>query len=140
MASAPPQPIAKTQAVIAAARVNTLLDEAQAARPQAQGRVAAGEVDIRRLSFAYGEGSPVLREVDLRIAPGEFIGIVGPTGSGKSTLLSLLLRFYPVSQGALCIDGQPIVGEPFEHAGPVWGAGNRTYTISPDGEQVALPA
>ena len=96
------------QAVIAAARVNTLLDEAQAARPQAQGRVTAGEVDIRRLSFAYGEGSPVLREVDLRIAPGEFIGIVGPTGSGKSTLLSLLLRFYPVSQGALCIDGQPI--------------------------------
>jgi ATP-binding cassette subfamily B protein/ATP-binding cassette subfamily C protein/ATP-binding cassette subfamily B multidrug efflux pump len=70
--------------------------------------VTAGEVDIRRLSFAYGEGAPVLREVDLRIAPGEFIGIVGPTGSGKSTLLSLLLRFYPVTQGALCIDGQPI--------------------------------
>ncbi|WP_022980452.1 ABC transporter ATP-binding protein, partial [Ideonella sp. B508-1] len=96
------------QAVIAAARVNTLLEEAQAARPQAQGRVTAGEVNIRRLSFAYGQGTPVLREVDLHIAPGEFIGIVGPTGSGKSTLLSLLLRFYPVSQGALCIDGQPI--------------------------------
>ncbi|MCO5978086.1 ABC transporter ATP-binding protein [Ideonella oryzae] len=96
------------QAVIAAARVNTLLDEAQAARPRAQGRVTAGEVDIRRLNFAYGQGAPVLREVDLRIAPGEFIGIVGPTGSGKSTLLSLLLRFYPVTQGALCIDGQPL--------------------------------
>jgi ATP-binding cassette subfamily B protein/ATP-binding cassette subfamily C protein/ATP-binding cassette subfamily B multidrug efflux pump len=96
------------QAVIAAARVNTLLEEAQAERPQARGQVTAGEVDIRRLSFAYGEGAPVLREIDLRIAPGEFIGIVGPTGSGKSTLLSLLLRFYPVTQGALCIDGQPI--------------------------------
>jgi ATP-binding cassette, subfamily B, multidrug efflux pump len=96
------------QAMIAAARVNTLLDEAEADRPAAEGRVTAGAVTVESLSFSYIPGTPVLREVSLDIAPGEFIGIVGPTGSGKSSLLSLLLRFYPVSDGRLLIDGQPI--------------------------------
>jgi ATP-binding cassette, subfamily B, multidrug efflux pump len=96
------------QAMVAAARVNTLLDEAEADRPAAKGRVGAGAVTIDKLDFAYTPGTPVLRQVSLDIAPGEFIGIVGPTGSGKSSLLSLLLRFYPVAQGQLLIDGQPI--------------------------------
>lgn len=96
------------QAVVAAARVNTLLDEAEAERPHAAGRVTAGEVQLDRLSFAYTPGTPVLREVSLRVRPGEFIGIVGPTGSGKSTLLALLLRFYPVQAGSLLVDGQAL--------------------------------
>jgi ATP-binding cassette, subfamily B, multidrug efflux pump len=96
------------QAIIAAARVNTLLDEAEAERPAAAGRVTAGAVTIDRLDFAYTPGTQVLRQVSLDIAPGEFIGIVGPTGSGKSSLLSLLLRFYPVTDGQLLVDGQPI--------------------------------
>jgi ATP-binding cassette subfamily B protein/ATP-binding cassette subfamily C protein/ATP-binding cassette subfamily B multidrug efflux pump len=96
------------QAMIAAARVNTLLDEAEAARPANAGRVGRGAVRFEALSFAYQPGSPVLRQVSLDIAPGEFVGIVGPTGSGKSTLLALLLRFYPVGEGRLLIDGQPI--------------------------------
>jgi ABC-type multidrug transport system fused ATPase/permease subunit len=96
------------QAMIAAARVNTLLDEAQAERPAAAGRVTAGAVTIESLDFAYTPGTPVLRQVSLAIAPGEFIGVVGPTGSGKSSLLSLLLRFYPVTHGRLSIDGQAI--------------------------------
>lgn len=98
------------QAMISAARVNTLLDEAEADRPAADGRVTAGAVKIDSLSFAYVPGTPVLRQVSLDIAPGEFIGIVGPTGSGKSSLLSLLLRFYPVTEGRLTIDGHPIAG------------------------------
>ena len=96
------------QAVISAARVNTLLDEAEAPRPAATGRVTAGAIEAHDLEFAYKQGVPVLRRISLRIEPGEFIGIVGPTGSGKSSLLSLLLRFYPVAQGQLSIDGQPI--------------------------------
>jgi ATP-binding cassette subfamily B protein/ATP-binding cassette subfamily C protein/ATP-binding cassette subfamily B multidrug efflux pump len=50
----------------------------------------------------------VLHGLNLDIAAGHFVGIVGHTGSGKSTLLSLLLRFYAAPPGALHIDGQPI--------------------------------
>jgi ATP-binding cassette subfamily B protein/ATP-binding cassette subfamily C protein/ATP-binding cassette subfamily B multidrug efflux pump len=98
------------QAVVAAARVNTLLDEAEAERPHAPGRVTAGDVRLEHLSFAYTPGTPVLRAVSLHVQPGEFVGIVGPTGSGKSTLLALLLRFYavPPGQGTLQVDGQPL--------------------------------
>ncbi|HSI58535.1 MAG TPA: ABC transporter ATP-binding protein [Ideonella sp.] len=97
------------QSIVSAARVNTLMDEAEAPRPEATGRVTDGEVEFERLDFAYTPGVPVLRDVSLRIAPGEFIGIVGPTGSGKSSLLSLLLRFYPIAvPDSLRIDGQPI--------------------------------
>jgi ATP-binding cassette, subfamily B, multidrug efflux pump len=101
------------QAVVAAARVNTLLDETEAPAPDGAGEITRGEVSIRQLSFGYQPEAPVLHAVDLHIRPGEFIGIVGPTGSGKSTLLSLLLRFYPVAPGSLLLDGQPIaqIGE-----------------------------
>jgi ATP-binding cassette, subfamily B, multidrug efflux pump len=98
------------QAVVAAARVNTLLEEAEAPRPAAAGRISQGAISLRGLSFAYNADVPVLKQLSLEIPAGEFIGIVGPTGSGKSSLLSLLLRFYPVSQGELLIDGQPIAG------------------------------
>jgi ATP-binding cassette, subfamily B, multidrug efflux pump len=98
------------QAVVAAARVNTLLEEAEAPRPAAVGQVSRGAVSLRDLSFAYNADVPVLKHLSLEIPAGEFIGIVGPTGSGKSSLLSLLLRFYPVSQGELLIDNQPIAG------------------------------
>ncbi|MFO1322186.1 MAG: ABC transporter ATP-binding protein [Burkholderiales bacterium] len=96
------------QSIVSAARVNTLLDEAEAPRPATPGRVDRGAVSFRRVRFEYVPGAPVLHDISLDIAPGEFVGIVGATGSGKSTLLSLLLRFYPVTQGELAIDGQPI--------------------------------
>jgi ATP-binding cassette, subfamily B, multidrug efflux pump len=96
------------QSVVSAARVNTLLDEAEAPRPVADGVVTRGAISIAHLDFAYAAGHPILKDISLDIAPGEFIGIVGPTGSGKSTLLSLLLRFYPVAEGTVRIDGQPV--------------------------------
>lgn len=96
------------QAVVSAARVNTLLDEAEAHAPDAGGVVTQGAVRFDDLSFAYGSGPRVLSHVDLSIAPGEFVGIVGHTGSGKSTLLSLLLRFYPAPAGRLTLDGVPV--------------------------------
>ena len=97
------------QATVSAARVHTLLAQAQAARPVSNGQVSAGAVNIRQLHFAYQPHQPVLKDVSLDIAPGEFIGIVGPTGSGKSTLLSLLLRYYPLEAAAqICVDGQPL--------------------------------
>ncbi len=96
------------QAVVAAARVNTLLDEAEAPQLASQAQVNQGAISVRGLDFAYLPGRPVLHGVSLEIAAGSFVGIVGHTGSGKSTLLSLLLRFYEAPPGTLRIDGQPI--------------------------------
>ncbi len=96
------------QAMVAAARVNTLLDEAEAPRPTAQAQVSQGAISVRGLDFAYLPGRPVLHGLNLEIAAGSFVGIVGHTGSGKSTLLSLLLRFYAAPAGTLHIDGHPI--------------------------------
>lgn len=96
------------QAMVAAARVNTLLDEAEAPKAQAEAQVSAGAISVRGLDFAYVPGRPVLHGLDLEIAAGSFVGIVGHTGSGKSTLLSLLLRFYEAPPGTLAIDGTPI--------------------------------
>jgi ATP-binding cassette subfamily B protein/ATP-binding cassette subfamily C protein/ATP-binding cassette subfamily B multidrug efflux pump len=96
------------QAVVAAARVNALLAEPPAPAATGHAAVQAGGIALRDLHFAYRAGHPVLRGLNLAVAPGAFVGIVGHTGSGKSTLLSLLLRFYPAPAGALAIDGQPI--------------------------------
>jgi ATP-binding cassette subfamily B multidrug efflux pump len=63
-----------------------------------------GKIDFSGVSFAYQEGSKVIDELDLHIAPGEMIGIVGSTGAGKSSLISLLCRFYDVQKGSIAID------------------------------------
>ncbi|MBP8146449.1 MAG: ATP-binding cassette domain-containing protein [Inhella sp.] len=96
------------QAMVAAARVNTLLDEAEAPKAVAQAPVSHGAISVRGLDFEYLSRRPVLHGLNLEIAAGSFVGIVGHTGSGKSTLLSLLLRFYATPPGTLHIDGQPI--------------------------------
>ncbi|MBI5255646.1 MAG: ATP-binding cassette domain-containing protein [Burkholderiales bacterium] len=96
------------QAMVAAARVNTLLDEAEAPPARAAGQVRAGAISVHALDFAYQPGRPVLHGLNLEVPAGRFVGIVGHTGSGKSTLLSLLLRFYEAPPGSLLIDGQAI--------------------------------
>jgi ATP-binding cassette, subfamily B, bacterial len=60
---------------------------------------------LRGVWFAYAEGAPVLRHLDLEVAAGERVCVVGPTGAGKSTLLSLLLRFYDPDARAVELDG-----------------------------------
>jgi ATP-binding cassette, subfamily B, bacterial len=69
------------------------------ARPPRRG------IALRGVWFAYAEGAPVLRHLDLEVAAGERVCVVGPTGAGKSTLLSLLLRFYDPDAGAVELDG-----------------------------------
>lgn len=66
---------------------------------------ARGDIAWRGVSFGYRPQVPVLRNIDLRIAAGEKVAIVGPTGAGKSTLLGLVPRFFDPSQGAVLIDG-----------------------------------
>lgn len=65
-------------------------------------------IEYRNVSFAYGDGTPILHNINLKIKKGEAIGIVGPTGSGKTTLTKLLPRLYDVSQGEILLDGVPI--------------------------------
>ncbi len=64
-----------------------------------------GRVTLRDVRFGYDEGSTVLAGVDLEIAPGESLALVGSTGSGKSTIARLLLRFYDPDAGSVMLDG-----------------------------------
>src|SRR4051794_12444641 len=68
----------------------------------------AGEVAFPALTFAYGDGRPVLTDLDLTVPAGETHAIVGPTGAGKSTVVKLLLRLYDPIEGHVTIDGAPI--------------------------------
>ncbi len=86
------------------AKPHTLLD-APAAGELA---VPRGEIVFDNVTFHYGKGKGIIDHLNLRIAPGEKVGIVGPSGAGKSTIVSLLLRLHEVEGGAIRIDGQDI--------------------------------
>jgi len=101
------------QAMVAASRVRALLEEDETRGPPQDGEpIAHGALRIEGLSFGYAPARPVLRGLDVDIAAGSFVGVVGHTGSGKSTLLSLLLRFYTAQQGRITVDGQPLSAVP----------------------------
>lgn len=68
-----------------------------------------GDITLKDLSFTYPDGkTPVLKNINLHIRPGEMLGILGRTGSGKSCLADLLLRVYDCQKGMLLLDGKPI--------------------------------
>ncbi len=70
--------------------------------------VPHGCVEFRELRFAYRSGAPLFEGLDLRIEPGEHVGLVGPSGSGKTTLTKLMLRYADRDGGLIEIDGQDI--------------------------------
>ncbi|MCA1830191.1 MAG: ABC transporter ATP-binding protein/permease [Actinobacteria bacterium] len=75
-------------------------------RPDARALPSAtGRVSLQNVSFRYGSGEWILRDVTLDIEPGETLAVVGATGSGKTTLLSLVPRLYDVTEGAVKLDG-----------------------------------
>lgn len=67
-----------------------------------------GDIEFRNVGFAYEEGEPVLKNINLKIKAGQTVALVGRSGSGKTTLVNLLPRFYDAGQGEVLIDGQPI--------------------------------
>jgi NHLM bacteriocin system ABC transporter ATP-binding protein len=73
--------------------------------------VLTGAIDLERVVFRYAvDGPPIVRDLTMRIAPGEFVAFVGPSGSGKSTLLRLLLGFETPESGAVYYDGRELAG------------------------------
>ena len=98
------------------ARINEILvekpeiadgPEVKVTGKSAPGTGIEGEIEFRNLTFTYN-GKPVLHDVNLRIAAGTSLAIVGPTGSGKTTLVSLIPRIYDAAPGSVLIDGRPV--------------------------------
>ncbi|MBT5330745.1 MAG: ABC transporter ATP-binding protein [Porticoccaceae bacterium] len=67
-----------------------------------------GKISFKEVQFAYGDNPDIFENLNLEIAAGEKIGLVGRSGAGKSTLVNLLLRFHDLQAGAIEIDGQDI--------------------------------
>jgi ATP-binding cassette, subfamily B, multidrug efflux pump len=90
-------------------RLNEILQEEPQIKDEVEsrGQQVKGEIEFRGLSFAY-DGTPVLRDLNLRIPAGSSMAIVGPTGSGKTTLVSLIPRIYDAAPGMVLLDGKPI--------------------------------
>ncbi len=70
--------------------------------------VREGHVKLEQVAFSYNDSREVLRGIDLDIAPGETVAIVGHSGGGKTTLCQLIPRFYDVTEGSITIDGTDI--------------------------------
>jgi ATP-binding cassette subfamily B protein len=94
----------------AAKRIFDILDHVSSvpepAQPVPMGKVQ-GRIEVCDVGFRYGNRE-VNRGINLSIAPGEMIGLVGHSGSGKSTLVNLICRFYDVSEGSIKVDGVDI--------------------------------
>jgi len=77
--------------------------------PEAAPLVRSGaSVRFEHVDFRYADGHPIFGDFNLNLAPGERVGLVGPSGGGKSTLFALLQRFYDAQNGSILIDGQDI--------------------------------
>lgn len=90
-------------------RVQYLLNaEQEPVQERPKERRTQGRIVFSNVSLAYNDTAEHLKNIDLSIEPGEKIGLVGPPGSGKSTLIRALLRFYPIKNGNISLDGRDI--------------------------------
>ncbi|MCL2172361.1 MAG: ABC transporter ATP-binding protein/permease [Candidatus Bathyarchaeota archaeon] len=67
-----------------------------------------GSVEFKNVHFGYEKDKPVINDFSAKIVAGQKIAIVGPTGAGKTTIVNLLMRFYEIDAGEICIDGIPV--------------------------------
>lgn len=96
------------QAVVAGERVFELMDRPRQTYGNDDRPLASGAIDIENLSFAYRDDRLVLQDINLSIPSRSFVALVGHTGSGKSTLASLMMGYYPLTQGEIRLDGRPL--------------------------------
>ena len=98
-------------ALACAARIFELIEEeAQVPEPENAAKLqdVAGKVDINNVAFSYVPDKKLIEGLNLHVNPGQRIAIVGPTGCGKTTIINLLMRFYDVDQGSICVEGKDI--------------------------------
>ena len=92
----------------AGSRIFALLD-AEEEVPETQNPVVpqqrSGAVSFRNVAFGYTPDKILMKGINLEVKPGQKVAVVGPTGAGKTTLINLLMRFYELSDGAICVDG-----------------------------------
>ncbi|MDD2981571.1 MAG: ABC transporter ATP-binding protein [Hespellia sp.] len=95
-------------ALACAGRIFALIEEEpqKADKPDALARFEAkGEISLQNVCFSYLPGQKLIEDFNLEVKPGQRIAIVGPTGCGKTTVINLLMRFYDVDRGTICVDG-----------------------------------
>ena len=98
-------------ALASAERIFALLDEREEnteAPAATDTSTLAGKVSFEQVSFAYQQGVPVIKNLNVQVEEGQTVAIVGPTGAGKTTLINLLLRFYQVDKGSIKVGGVDI--------------------------------
>jgi ATP-binding cassette, subfamily B, multidrug efflux pump len=91
-----------------AERVFELLDAEEETSDVVTGKKlgdVSGDVSLERVNFRYEPEKPLIDDFSLRVRPGQTIAIVGPTGAGKTTIVNLLMRFYDIDSGQICLDG-----------------------------------
>lgn len=126
------QPITQTanianiiQSTIASAeRVFEILDEAEEVAEMENEIVipqAKGEVSFQHVQFGYKPNELLIHDMNIDVAPGQMVAIVGPTGAGKTTLINLLMRFYEMGDGKITIDGVDIQHLKREHLRKMFG-------------------
>ncbi|MCJ8012177.1 ABC transporter ATP-binding protein/permease [Paenibacillus sp. KQZ6P-2] len=87
--------------------MDTPSDVPDTANPTELGRVK-GDVEFKQVTYGYEKHHPVLKNVNLKVAAGEMIGLVGHSGAGKSTFINMICRFYDSDEGTITIDGTDI--------------------------------
>ena len=97
-------------ALACAARVIEILEakEEEADDDKAVLNNVQGTIDISDVEFSYDKDRELIKDFNLHVNPGCKVAIVGPTGCGKTTIINLLMRFYDVDSGSICVDGKDI--------------------------------
>ena len=90
-----------------------------------------GRISFDHVQFGYDETRPVLHDVNLEVAAGSTVALIGPTGCGKTTLTTLIPRFYDVAGGSVSVDGATCAASPSTRCASRWASSARTPSSSP---------